>query len=165
MGKYKPQADSQGLCAAGVTDCVDYTCTDCAGDRPRLHTHTQILALVHTLAHANTDTPTRTPALTPRLIPTPLIVATGCPGGHYRTECGGLKFHGDSSDTRIQHVQSHMASQSATSCMGRSRPPGGRQHRRFTSTQARSRGQLRAAVCGGLLQKGQGEGPARALVL
>jgi hypothetical protein len=64
-----------------------------------------------THAHTNTDTPTRTPALTPRLIPTPLIVAAGCPKGHYRTECGWLKFPGDSSDTRIQHVQSHMASQ------------------------------------------------------
>ena len=55
MGKYKPETDSQGLCAAGATGCVDYTCTDCAGDRPCFHTHTQILTHAHTLAHANTD--------------------------------------------------------------------------------------------------------------
>ena len=51
-------------------------------------------------------TPTLTPTLTLALAPTP-VVAAECPKGHYRTGCGGLKFHDDSSDTRTQHVQSH----------------------------------------------------------
>ena len=112
MGKYKPETDSQGLCAAGATaGCVHYTCTDCPGDDPAFTLTPRRSLRSFTHAHTNTDTPTRTPALTPRLIPTPLIVAAGCQKGHYRTGCGGLQFPGDSSDTRIQHVQSHMASQ------------------------------------------------------
>ena len=51
-------------------------------------------------------TPTLTPTLTPALTPT-LVVAAACPKGHYRTGCGGMQLHDDSSDTRTQHVQSH----------------------------------------------------------
>ena len=54
-------------------------------------------------------TPTLTPTLTPALTPT-LVVAAACPKGHYRTGCGGLQFHDDSSNTRTQMFKA-MASQ------------------------------------------------------
>ena len=158
MGKYKPETDSQGLCAAGATGCVDYTCTDCAGDRPCFHTHTQILTHAHTLAHANTD------ARCCRSVP-----ARPLPHRLRRVAvpCCRLLKHAHPSCAKPWRA-------SATSCMGplarrctlfRSNTTiGGRPRRRFASTQARRRGQLRA-VCGGLLQGVHQRGPARPLSL
>ena len=57
---------------------------------------------------AFTLTPRSSPTLTPSLTPTlTLVVAAACPKGQYRTGCGGLQFHVDSSNTRTHRVQSH----------------------------------------------------------
>ena len=102
MGKYKPQEDSQGLSSG-------YTCTDCGGDRLCLHTHPRSSRLFTHTHLTPSLTPTLTPTPTPALTPT-LAVAAACPKGHYRTGCGGLQFHDDSSDTRTQ-MSKAMASQ------------------------------------------------------
>ena len=101
VGKYKPSTDSQGLCGAGVTGCVDYTCTDCQ-DCPKGYYNFECGGLQY-----NGDTSdTRSSEGSCELCPLGYYkeeVGMGfctacdtCPDGERRTSCGDI--NGDDSD-------------------------------------------------------------------